>query len=131
MRPVWDAFFRNHCELLSISEAIAAVNRTVGAGLKGNLALLAALGANGVKHLTFAALTVSILSCHAAISAALRLVSETFFSVELLLTCSKSEFLSAILADEGLVFVHLVPLKIYCFGYLKVSNVKIIIHYIY
>ena len=114
MRPDGTHFFRNHCELLSISEAIAAVYRAVGAGLKGNLALLAALGANGVKHLTLAALAVSVLSCHTAISAALRLVSETFFSVELLLTCSKSEFLSAILADEGLVFVHLVPRKFYC-----------------
>ena len=102
--------FVKSLRLLSISETVAAVNRTVGAGLEGNLALLAALGANGVKHLTLAALAGSVLSCHTAISAALGLVGETFFSVKLLLSGSESEFLSAILADQGLVFVHLVPL---------------------
>ena len=95
--------------LLSISETVAAVNGTVGARLEGNLALLAALGANGVKHLTLAALAGSVLSCHTAISAALGLVGETFFSVKLLLSGSESEFLSAFLADECLVSVHVIP----------------------
>jgi hypothetical protein len=91
------------------SEAIAAVNRTVVAGLKRNLAGLSALCAYRVEHLASASARTAFARV-AANLAALRLVGEAFFGVELLFTGRKREFLSAILADEGLVVVHEIPL---------------------
>jgi hypothetical protein len=89
-----------------IAEAIAAINGAIIMGLKRNLAGVAALGANGVKCLTCAALsTLSLAVCTASLTS-LRLVGETLLCVKFLLAGSKGEFLSAILADQSLVAVH-------------------------
>jgi hypothetical protein len=97
--------------LSSLAEALAAVDRTVIARLEGNLAGLAALSTNCIIHLTGAAITAAASACHTACLAALGLIGKAFFCIKFLLTSSKGEFLSAIFADERLVFVHVIPLK--------------------
>ena len=105
------------------SEAIAAQDRSVGTGLKGNLAGFAAFRANCVIHLARRVVTVSAiagtasgcaLTSDAAGFATLRFVRKTFFGEKLLLVGGKGEFLSAIFADDGLVAVHLIPQIKYC-----------------
>ena len=100
------------------SEAIAAHDRTVGAGLERNLAGSAAFRANCVIHLARCVVAVSAiagtasgcaLTSDTAGFAALRFVRKAFFGEKLLLVGSKGEFLSAIFADDGLVVVHLIP----------------------
>ena len=79
-----------------LCEALAAVNRTVGLGLKRN-ASLAATGSTGCsKELTRTA--SSVLACVAAALAALRLVLETTLCVEFLLAGSEYKFLTTFLA---------------------------------
>ena len=90
--------------LLHLSEALAAVDRTVLARLEGNLASLAAAGADSVKHLALTA--GSVLAGITAGLAALGLVLETTAGVELLLTGGPNELLAAILAYQSLVFEH-------------------------
>ena len=80
-----------------LSEALAAVHRTVGLGLKGNLGLTAAAGAGGSEELTGA--TGSVLASVTAALAALGLVLEAALSVESLLTGSEGEFLAALFAN--------------------------------
>ena len=82
------------------SKTIAAVDGAVTAGLKGNLAGLAALGANSVKHLTAVAAAASgaALAGITARFAALGLIGEAFLGVELLLAGGENEFLAAIFA---------------------------------
>ena len=75
-------------------------------GLEGNLAGVAALGANGVKHLTCAALTALSLAVGTTSLTSLRLVGKTLLCVKFLLAGSKGEFLSAIFADQCFVAVH-------------------------
>jgi hypothetical protein len=91
------------------SETVAAINRAIGAGLERNLAGLSAGGADCVVHLAASAACI-LLACSSAGLAALRLVSEAFLRVKLLLAGSKGEFLAAILADDDFVVVHLLPL---------------------
>ena len=86
------------------SEAIAAVNRTIGLGLKGNLSLAAAGSASSGEELTGA--TGSSLASIAAGLAALGLILETTLGIELLLAGGKNEFFTAFFADKCLVFVH-------------------------
>ena len=93
-------------KLLLAAEAIAAIDRTVVMGFKGNLACLTASGANGVIHLTFGAFATSVLASLTAGLTTLGFVGEALFSIKFLLTGGESEFLSAILADQSLVFVH-------------------------
>ena len=102
--------------LSPVFEAIAAKNRTIVPGLEGYLAGLAALGADGVKHLTISAAVAAAaaLAGLSAVFAALRFVGESLFGVELLLAGSKGELLSAVLADDGFVAVHEIPLKCNC-----------------
>ena len=58
---------------------------------------------NSFKHgIVFLGLTASLTT--------LRLVHKALFSIELLLSGRKNEFLIAVLADESLVFVHFVNL---------------------
>ena len=90
--------------LLHLSEALAAVDRTVFARLEGHLAGLAAACANGVEHLALT--TGSVLAGIAACLAALGLVLETTACVELLLTGGENELFAAIFAYQSLVFVH-------------------------
>ena len=105
------------------SEAIAAHDRTVGAGLERNLAGFAAFRANCVIHLTRRVIAVSAiagtasgvaLTSYAAGFAALRFIRKAFFGEKFLLVGSKGEFLSAIFADDGLVAVHQIPQIKYC-----------------
>jgi len=78
--------------------------------LEGNLAGLTALSTNSIEHLTGAAVPTGIaFTGITAVFAALRFVRKTFFRVKCLLAGSKSEFLSAILADQGFVVVHEIP----------------------
>ena len=105
--PCGKRFFANLTCLFS--EAVAAENRLVAAGLERNLAGLSALGADRVVHLAGAVVTV-VLPCHPAGLAALGFVGEAFLGVKLLLAGCKREFLSAILADDGFVAKHEIPL---------------------
>ena len=78
------------------SEALAAVNRTIGLGLKGNLCLAAAGCAGSGEELTGTAGS-SLASVTAAL-AALGLVLEASLSVELLLTSREHELVAALFA---------------------------------
>ena len=91
-----------------LAEAVAAVNRTVGTGLEGNLAGFAAACADRVIHLTVAAAAAgrALLAGRTAILAALGFIGETLFRVEFLLAGGEGEALSAIFADDGLVAEH-------------------------
>ena len=91
-------------------EAVAAIYGTVSMRLKGNLAFFTAFCTYGVIHLTGCGAVASILACVTACFAALGLICETFFCVKFLFTGCEGEFLSAFFADEGLVFVHDIPL---------------------
>jgi hypothetical protein len=93
----------------SVLEAFAAVDGTVVAGLKGNLAGLPALGADSVEHLAGASCVAGLLACIPAITAALRLVLKALFSIELLFPGSEHEFFPTVLANECFVSVHELP----------------------
>ena len=79
--------------------------------LKGQLAGLAALRANSVIHLAGSiALTAICLAGVTAGLAALGLIGEALFCIELLLAGSENEFLSAFFTGQCLVSVHEIPL---------------------
>ena len=80
-----------------LSEALAAVNGTIGLGLEGNLCLTAATGASSGEELTGA--TGAVLAGITAGLAALGLVLEAALCVELLLTGGENEFVAALFAN--------------------------------
>ena len=82
----------------SVSKAIAAVDGAITAGLEGNLALLAALGANCIIHGALGTGSLALTGSTAG-SAALGLVLEAALCVELLLTGGENEFVAAIFAN--------------------------------
>ena len=86
----------------SCFEARAAINGSVAGGLECKLSLAAALRAGSDKVLALASLSVLLV---AASLAALRLILEALFSVELLLTCCEYKLLAAISASEGYVLI--------------------------
>ena len=87
------------CKLSSsVCKAIAAVDGTVAGGLEGNLALLAALGANCIIHGALGTGSLALTGSTAG-SAALGLVLEAALCVELLLTGGENEFVAAIFAN--------------------------------
>ena len=87
------------CKLSSsVCKAVAAVDGAVAAGLEGNLALLAALGANCIIHGALGTGSLALTGSTAG-SAALRLVLEAALSVELLLTGGENELVAAIFAN--------------------------------
>ena len=90
--------------LTHFGEALAAIDRTVGLGLKGNTSLAAAGSAGRGEVLSGA--TSGVLAGVAAGLAALRLVLEASLCVEFLLTSGESKLLATFLADQSLVFVH-------------------------
>ena len=99
--------FFTYC--LFLGKTVAAIYRTLTAGLERNLAGCSALCAYSIIHLAgFAALAI-VLASIAACLATLGLIGETLLSVKFLLSGSESEFLSAFLADECLVSVHVIP----------------------
>ena len=83
--------------LFHLSEALAAVNRTIGLGLEGNLCLAAACCTCSCKELTGAA--GGVLASVAAGLAALGLILEAALCVEFLLTGGENEFLAALFAN--------------------------------
>ena len=83
--------------VLHASEAIAAVNRTIGLGLERNASLAAAGSAGSGEVLTGTA--SSILASVTAGLAALGLILEAALCVELLLTGGENEFLATLFAD--------------------------------
>jgi hypothetical protein len=90
-----------------LAEAVAAVDRTVGAGLERNLAGLAAACAGCIVHLTVAAATGrALLASRTAGLAALGFIGETLLGVEFLLAGGEGEAGSAIFADDGFVAEH-------------------------
>ena len=96
---------------LHIRVALAAVHRTVVFGLKGHLGGCAALSADCIVHHAGTA-TLGFLS-DAALTATRRLILETFFGIEFLLTGGEHKFLTAVTANQRLVLIHgkLDPLK--------------------
>ena len=90
--------------LTHTSEAVAAVDGTIGLGLEGNLSLAAAGCASSSEILTGA--TSSSLASVTASLAALGLILEPALGVELLLTSGEHELLTTFFAYQSLVFVH-------------------------
>lgn len=81
--------------LVSLSEALAAVNGSVVTGLEGNLSLAAAACAYSCEHFT---LSSAVLLSVTASLASLRLVCKAVLSVELLFACCEYEICTAVLA---------------------------------
>jgi len=92
------------------TETIAAIDGAIPPGLKGDFAGLSALGANGVEHLASTASTDVPLAGVAAGLATLGLIRETLLRKELLFSGGKSEFLTAVLANDSFVLKHEIPL---------------------
>ena len=90
--------------VVSLGEALAAVNRAVTGGLEGNSCFLAALGADSSEHLSGS--TIGSLAGVTASLASLGLVYEASLSVELLLTSGEDELIAALFASQSLVSVH-------------------------
>ena len=80
-----------------LCKALAAVNGTIGLGLKGNLCLAAAGSAHSSKELTGTA--GCVLSGVAAGFAALGLILEAALGIEFLLTGSEYELFSTLFAN--------------------------------
>ena len=90
-------------------EALTAVDRTVSAGLEGNLSGTAAAIADHVIHLTLAAVAVATVLLTAggtAGRAAAGLILEALVGVELLLGSGEHELVATLAANQSLVFVH-------------------------
>ncbi len=100
-RAIYLCLFLSH-----LSEAFAAIDRSVRLGLKRNFSLFAAGCANCCVILTgsassgFAVVTAGL--------AALGLILESTLSVELLLTGSENELVAAFLAYHCFVFEHVI-----------------------
>ena len=91
-----------------LCKALAAINRAIFARLKGNFSVFTAGSTGRDEHL---ALRLSgILTGIAAIFAPLGLVYEALGSVKFLLAGGENKFSATFLADESLVFVHLIYL---------------------
>jgi len=97
-----DDFFH----LLSFAKTIAAIHRTIVAGLERHLAGLPAFGAHRVVHLASTFTASATLAGIAAGLAALRLILEATLSIKFLFTGGKGEFLTAVFADDGFVLIH-------------------------
>ena len=83
--------------LSHLSKALAAVNRTIRLGLERNLCLAAAGSADSGVELTGTA--GGVLASVTASLAALGLVLEAALCIELLLTGSENEFVTAFFAN--------------------------------
>ena len=83
--------------LAHLSEAVAAIHRTIGLGLEGNLGLAAAGSANSSEILTGTA--GSVLAGVAAGFAALGLILEAALCIEFLLTGGENELLATLFAN--------------------------------
>jgi hypothetical protein len=90
--------------LFHFGKAVAAIDRSVALGLKGNFGLTTASRAGSGEVLPGTA--GRILAGVAAGLAALGLILEAALCIELLLSGSKHELCSTFLTHQGLVFVH-------------------------
>ena len=86
-------------------KAITAVNRTITAGLEGDLRGGATFIADHVVHLALAAMAVAT-AVGTAGGATAGLILEAFFGVESLLGAGEDEFGAALAASEGFVGIH-------------------------
>lgn len=98
-------------QFLLLSEAIAAIDRTIAARFERNLARFAALCTDRIVHRAVSAAGGVAFTRVAAGPAALRLVCKALFGVEFLLAGSEGELLTAIFASQDLVVVHGIPLS--------------------
>ena len=90
-------------------KAITAVNRTITAGLEGNLRGGATFIADYIIHLAFTAVVAAVAvaaTIRAAAGATAGLILEAFFSVEGLLRTGEEEFCAALAAGKGFVGIH-------------------------
>ena len=90
--------------LLHFSVALAAVHRSVVAGLERNQRLFAALETSGGEEFSLG--LVSVFALITASLASLRLILEAFFCIEFLFTGSENELVSAVLALQCDVLIH-------------------------
>jgi len=90
--------------VVSLSEAFAAIHRTVARGFKGDSGFLAAIGADSSKHL--ACITAGSLTSIAASLTSLWLIHEASLSIEFLLASREDELIAALFALQSLVSVH-------------------------
>lgn len=97
IRVVLDHFLRKLVALLKLCEAVAAIYRTIGFGLKRNSCFFTALSANSCEILSGA--TSCVFASVTAGLAALGLILETALCVKFLLTCSKYELFTAFFAN--------------------------------
>ena len=96
---------------LLLLEALAAVYRAILTRLKRNLTRISAACANCIIHLALGSTLASLcLTLVAASFATKGLVLKTLLGIKFLLSGSKSEFLSAIFADQCFVVIHVIPL---------------------
>ena len=92
-------------------EALAAIYRAILTGLERNLAVVSAACTNCIIHLALCLAFASL--CLALVAASLAtegLVLKSLLGIKFLLSGSKSEFLSAIFADQCFVVIHDIPL---------------------
>ena len=87
-----------------LGKALAAVDRTVLAGLKGNSGFLTAVCANSGMHLTVS--FGCVLAGITASFATLGLIHETLGSIEFLFASSENKLRAAVFADKCLILVH-------------------------
>ena len=90
--------------LTHLGEALAAVNRTVRLGLKGDPSLAAAGSAGSSEEL--AGTAGGVLARVTAGLAALGLILEALFRIEFLLTGGENELCAALFALQRFVFEH-------------------------
>ena len=86
--------------------AFAAVDGTVILGLERHLGGGTAIGADGIVHHARTTGVPLGLVGHTAFTAASRLILETLFGVEFLLTGGEYKFLTAVTAHQRLVLIH-------------------------
>ena len=99
----------------SCFEALTAVNGSVAGRLEHKLCLAAALTAGSDEVLTLASFRILFLV--AASLAALRLVLEALFSIELLLTYGEYELLAAISAGKSDILVYYLGSLFHAFNF--------------
>ena len=94
------------CALLVI--AIAAVYRTISAGLERNLGGLSAAIADHIVHnaLSIAVLAIGSTAGSTASRAAAGLILEALVSIELLFGSGENELVAALTAGQSLVLIH-------------------------
>ena len=87
-------------------EALAAVHGTIATGLEGHLGGAAAAIADHFVHLTGRVAAILGAAGSTAGGAAAGLILEALFGEESLLAGGENEFVAAVTAGQGLVFIH-------------------------